>query len=107
MVLGIVMSATPAATWAALRPIEKIRVLPLYRRTCSPTCASAGSLTRSVGVLSEVMRSPVLMPVGVPESGVSLAASNSTTPGWPGGVDLTVTVKACETSPMGMPVVAL
>ena len=107
MVLGIVMSATPAVTWAAVRLIEKIRVLPLYRRSCSPACASAGSATRSVGVLLAVMRSPVLMPVGEPAIGVSLAASNSTTPGRPGGVVLRVTVKASETSPMGMPVVAL
>ena len=81
MVLGMVMSTVPAVTWAWVRLIEKSRVVPLYRRTCSPAWASAGSGTRRVGVLSKLMRSVVLVPVGDAGKGVSLDASISTTPG--------------------------
>ena len=62
---------------------------------------------RSVGVVSEVIRSSVVTPCGLMDKGVSLLLSSSTVPGRSLADALMVISSGLDGLPMGMPVVAL
>ena len=87
--------------------MENTSVEPLNRRNWSPTSALSGRGMRKAGVRSAVMRSPVVTPLGLATSGVSLLLSSSTVPGRSLAEALMVTSSGLDTLPMGMPVLAL